>query len=116
MSVPSEGATLFDMSSSMGMMYTSVDKATLFKSNILGTKIKLFEAFRKYTGDAETDLRDVQSIEAAVKTIYKDVQRILQDILYLKRHINLLHSYSSLPGEILFSWRSSAGVQRKGGQ
>ena len=69
--------------------------------------LNFVQAPDKYSGNADTDLRDVLSIDAATEAIYEDVQRLLQDLIYLKRHKNSLGIHGSLPREILseiFRW------------
>lgn len=105
MSLP--GGTDFDISCSLGTMcvsvlwyYTATGAETWVNS------LDLVRAPDAYVGNTE-DLRDVQSINAAVKATYENVQHMLQNIVYLKRYKNSLGGYGSLPSEILleiFRW------------
>ena len=67
----------------------------------------------QYSGNTETDLRDVQSIDAAAKAVYEDLRPMLQDIIYLKRYRNSFRGYGSLPGELLLNIFRWCPEQRK---
>ena len=99
--------TVFDISCSMGVMYVSaLCYSTVTRSETRVNSFDLVRAPDAYSRNIE-DLRDVQSINAAVQTIYEDARRLLQDTMYLKQHRNSLSGYGSLPDEILvkiFRW------------